>query len=244
MNNAGQVAFSAGIFKDGVTSTNNGGIWLGTPGNVNLVVREGMQVPGQAAGVNLISDFGEQFTNIHLNNTGRIAFLSGLTAPGGSTPASRGVFIATPGSLSLVAKTGDHAPGTDAGVTFDFSQPNVIRFSDGGFVAFEAFITGTGVTAGVNDYGIWAGKPGDLRLVVRRGSMIDALPGSGVDMQVVTTPVLWQHAWTADDQLLWTGFLGNAEHTLFITPIPEPAGFVALAAAAFSLCMMRRRQNW
>ena len=98
------------------------------------------------------------------------------------------------------------------------------------------------MTAEVNDYGIWAGKPGDLRLVIRRGSMIDALPGSGVDMQVVTTPVLWQHAWTADDQLLWTGFLGNAEHTLFITPIPEPAGLLAIAIAGIGLHKLRRRR--
>jgi hypothetical protein len=71
------------------------------------------------------------------------------------------------GALSLVAATGDDAPGADADAKFlTFSQPAI---NDPGFAAFlGAMKIGSGNVTKADDTGIWS-ELGALRLIAREG---------------------------------------------------------------------------
>src|SRR5262249_5162885 len=98
------------------------------------------------------------------------------TAP----PAAGQGFVPTP-----VVRSGDNAPGTPAGVTFGLppgtTDPSTVigpAINSSGTVALIVHVTGSGVTANVNDSGIWTGTAGGgVQLVARDG---DPAPiGSG-----------------------------------------------------------------
>jgi len=77
-------------------------------------------------------------------------------------------------AFRTVTLSGNAAPGTPAGVTFNtFSPPTV---NDAGDTAFEAFLAGQGVVPG-NDSGVWSESAAVLGLVAREGN---AAPGAGV----------------------------------------------------------------
>lgn len=83
--------------------------------------------------------------------------------------------------ISVVALSGQQAPGMPAGVTF-----SAIDFAFGfgylnntGHVAFLAFVQGPGITPD-NDRGIWVGRPGALALAAREGNPAPDLPAGVV----------------------------------------------------------------
>ncbi len=64
----------------------------------------------------------------------------------------------------------------------DFTIHNAINSS--GQLAFLADLTGSGVDT-TNDLGLYAGMPGDLIKIVRKGDIIDVDPGAGIDNRTV-----------------------------------------------------------
>ena len=78
-NDAGQVAFQATMVNGGVTAADDSGIWVGTPGNWTLVIREGDAAPGTG------STFGQTtgVTNL-LNGQGQLLFANNLANGNGS----------------------------------------------------------------------------------------------------------------------------------------------------------------
>jgi hypothetical protein len=78
MNDAGQIAFQASM-TGAVATTNDSGIWVGTPGNYTLVIREGDVAPGTG------STFG-QTTGVTLlmNAAGQLYFQNTLATGNGS----------------------------------------------------------------------------------------------------------------------------------------------------------------
>src|SRR5262245_4710772 len=81
-------------------------------------------------------------------------------------------------TTTVVIKSGDAAPGTPAGVVFGQATGTAFGYpgsSTTGFVAFNAGVMGPGITAGTNDFGIWAGTPGAIQLVARA---TDPAPGT------------------------------------------------------------------
>src|SRR5262245_28410835 len=88
--------------------------------------------------------------------------------------------------LRTVALTGQPAPGTLSGVSFNtfdahiFQGPPIPLFrgpvlNDAGHVAFRANLTGSGVNS-LNNQGVWSEGSGNLALVARTGS---PAPGGG-----------------------------------------------------------------
>jgi hypothetical protein len=181
LNDAGQVAFGAFLTGSGVDSSNNEGIWRGAPGSLSLVARRGSQAPGTAAGVNY-SSLGIPV----LNDAGQMAFWAFLTGSGVDSSNNQGIWQGAPGSLSLVARRGSHAPGTASGVNYSSLGHPVLN--DAGQVAFWGFLTGSGVDSSNNE-GIWRGAPGSLSLVARSGSQA-AGTASGVNYSSLGIPVL------------------------------------------------------
>lgn len=162
LNRVGQVAFLA--------SLNGGdeGIWVGRPGNLALVALTGRNAPGTSG-----LTFADLSFDISagLNSTGEVLFMARLAGTG-VTPGVNdiGIWAGAPGSVAMVARTGDQAPGA-GGATFDnlsfsFTRPVI---NGAGQVAFNSDLSGGGE-------GIWLGRPGSLSLVVRDG---DPAPDTG-----------------------------------------------------------------
>jgi hypothetical protein len=184
-NNAGQTAFASFVTGGGVDSTNSGGIWLGASGSLALVARSGSPAPGTPTGVNFATISGHVPA---LNDAGQLAFKAALTGAGVNSTNNFGLWSGAPGSLELIARTGDHAPGTEDGVVFR-SFTNVVDNTGPGWMlnaagqtAFNAQLIGSdGVSAGS---GIWAtDRSGVLQLVARRGDLLEVAPG---DFRTIT----------------------------------------------------------
>jgi hypothetical protein len=97
------------------------------------------------------------------------------------------VLVAHAAELRTVALTGQPAPGTAGGVTFEsfgsyyFRDTKIFRgpvLNDTGQTAFRANLTGGGVDS-ANYQGVWSEGSGSLALVARTGSQA---PGAAVDV--------------------------------------------------------------
>lgn len=159
LNDAGQTAFGA--------SAGSRGIWSEGTGSLTLVARGGDQAPGAPSGVN----FGGGFSRPLINNAGQTAFTADLSGSGIDATNNQGIWSEGSGSLALVAREGDHAPGTPSGVNFRFQAGVPLRpvLNDAGQTAFPAFLTGEGVDA-TNGEGVWSEGSGTLAPVARSGS--------------------------------------------------------------------------
>jgi hypothetical protein len=74
-------------------------------------------------------NFGPFSTPV-LNHVGQVAFFANLTGTGVTGSNNEGVWRGGPGSLSLVARRGDQAPGTATGV--NFGSPSIPVLNDAG----------------------------------------------------------------------------------------------------------------
>lgn len=85
-----------------------------------------------------------------------------------------GICTDTPGAATVVAKTGDAAPGTK-GSTFQFFRQPVI--GEGGHTAYIANLVTGGVASGM-DLGVWKHSPATgSSLVLRVGDQMATLSG-------------------------------------------------------------------
>jgi hypothetical protein len=153
--------------------------------------------------------------------------------------AGQAYFAGTAGNLQLLAADSQQAPGLPDGVLFDFSQTSVPVISETGYVAFAGPLKGTGVTTS-NDYAIWAGTPGNLRLVAREGDWLDVDPGPGQDLRQAWLVRITTQSFADDGRLLWTAHFTDGTSAAFFTPVPEPAGILAAAAGLIGLWRLRR----
>jgi len=172
LNAAGQSAFAASVAGPGVTVANSSGVWLGAPGSVTLLARGGDPAPGTTAGINYAS-----VGSATLNSAGRSVFVASVIGPGVTSANDDGIWLGAPGSVALLARGGDHAPGTAAGVNYSGFFGQSITLNAAGRSAFVAQVTGPGVT-NANDDGLWSGEPGSLVKVFYEG---EAAPGAGAN---------------------------------------------------------------
>ncbi len=138
LNDAGQVAFRGHLTGTGVTTTNDLGIWSGSPDELQLIARTGDQPPGTASGVRF-SDLSRPT----INNEGQIAFRGTLAGSGVSLSNNLGIWATDQtGVLQLIARS-----GTQLEVS-----PGVLRLiSDLGFVTDSG--NSDGRASGFNDLG-------------------------------------------------------------------------------------------
>jgi hypothetical protein len=216
---AGRVAFAATIgFSPAVNATNNTGIWSGMAGvgELELLIREGDQAPGTSAGV-LIGDLDGNFSVII--NGGRVAFNADLTGAGVDGTNNTGTWSTALGTLTLVAREGDPAPGTDT----TFLGVGYPAMNTAGQVAFGGVLTLPDPQDA--DLGIWIqDASGVVRLVIRDNDQIELAPGdfrtiSDVTVGLVGTGGEGGRGTTLNDagRIVFTGFLSD-RRGIFITP--------------------------
>jgi hypothetical protein len=165
VNALGQVAFIGYLQGAGISFTNNTAIFVGSPGALGLAARSGSPAPGLADGT-YFSSFTASAPP--LNAQGQVAFIANLKGTNVTIANSNSICVGSPGSVGIVARTGDPAPG--AGSTFGaFTTDPVL--GDASQVAFAAYTAAGPATAG-----IWSGGPGSLGLVALTGALV---PGGG-----------------------------------------------------------------
>ena len=89
-----------------------------------------------------------------------------------------GLWLERSGALQLIARKGSHLPGTPEDMKFGTYIPFLFpALNDAGQVAFRAFVTDGEIEVPTED-GIWAtDRSGTLRLIVRKGDMLEVTPG-------------------------------------------------------------------
>ncbi|HWL94452.1 MAG TPA: choice-of-anchor tandem repeat NxxGxxAF-containing protein [Phycisphaerae bacterium] len=138
---------------------------------VRTVALSGQSAPGTEAGV--VFEEGTPFSPLGIDAAGRTAFLGFLTGSSIDESNDRGIWTESSGTLALLARKGDPAPGTDDGVVF--SQFNEMQMNREARIVFESELTGPGVDED-NNQGIWSDGSGTLVLLARTGS---PAPGTG-----------------------------------------------------------------
>jgi hypothetical protein len=174
-NDVGHVAFSGQVTGAGVSAANDSGLWAGSPGNIQLVARDGSPAPGTGGGVSYGSF---QFGVIQINNAGQTVFENGLAGPVNASN-NHAIFSGPPGGVQLAARLGQQAAGLPAGVRYEAMRNP--RINDQGQIVF------TGTASG--HAGIWAGLPGAFQLVAYGGGQAPGTP-EGVSYHDMGLPIV------------------------------------------------------
>ncbi len=145
LNNAGTIAFQSSMTGSPLASDDTG-IWIGTPGNWTLVVREGDVAPGTGG-----STFGSTTGQImRMNGAGQLLFNNSLL--GGSNPGSSLWAWDPICGLQAVLVQGDqleYAPGlfltalNAGGIQFNNGDARPLGFADDGTVALNLSLAGS-----------------------------------------------------------------------------------------------------
>jgi hypothetical protein len=187
-----RILYNLAMTGAGVTTANDESLWLYTPGSGNaLLLREGGPAPGTAGAVFAGAEIdGFELAPTAIASNGKFIFYTSL-ALGDTTAANDGgVFIGdTTGAVSLLAREGAPAPGTNA----VFRNFNIFQtfVSSSGAALITAALTG-GTVNSTNDTGIWAGTPGALNLVARAGvTPIPGAPSGSTCDQLVSYPIVF-----------------------------------------------------
>jgi hypothetical protein len=175
-NDAGQVLFYAPL----TTGSPDSGVWLNTTGTNSLIERYNTPVPGPTPGAGAL--WAKPFDRPALNRSGAVTFTAQVSGTGITTANDTGIWSNVGGSWNAIAREGTSGPGPNLGANvyfadFGFKQLVVadetfadrIVLNSAGRVAFDAQLTGAGVTS-ANNTGIWTNPNGQLTAIARTGS--------------------------------------------------------------------------
>jgi hypothetical protein len=175
------VALPASLLVGGtVTTTNDSGLWVGTPGSLQLFMREGDNAPGAG---------GATYSGAPVPTavpSGTIAFRSGLTGTGVTSSNNIGIWAGTtPANVQLVMRAGDTAPTIGTAVT---AFNGIAVLADGSVAINATAATGGSVTT-ANNQGLFVGlTQATLQLVARKGDQAPGQP-AGVVLNGIGVPI-------------------------------------------------------
>jgi hypothetical protein len=163
---------------DNATNLKNDGIWRGVGSNVasyNCILRRGdVGLPGMPVG----SKVGNMWHS-WLTNANHGAWISWLDVDGNGTSSAPNdvysIFTDLSGTMSMVLKVGDPAPGIAGATIFSFDLPIVGGQEQ---YVFLGKVTGGGTTNADNQ-GVWRSAPngGALSLIIRTGDSMTTTEG-------------------------------------------------------------------
>ena len=147
LNDEGQTSFYAFLAGENVDSSNDGAIFSERAGELELVVRDGDQVPGSE---DVFFNLGSNNSILQFNAAGQLAFLSGLNDRV-STTIGRAAIFATDldGEVIEIVRTGDLIDVNDDPMVEDLREVSFLRFSEDKF----NFYTGGRSSSSLNDSG-------------------------------------------------------------------------------------------
>lgn len=181
INDVGRVAFTAQLSGPTVDDGNRDGVWSDRSGPMSMVLRSGQAAPGTAAEFKSIME-GMAF-NIH----GQMVIRASLAGENVSELNDQGLWFEDVGSLSLLARAGDAAPGTQ-GLAFtkpvyDYPEGSQTAdafgfplLNDSGQIAFYGNLPSVGQYQFGN--GIWRATENSLDAMAVRGSEVGGVAGA------------------------------------------------------------------
>ena len=238
LNNSGQVALSVRLGGAGSTEGNDAVIYVGPIASPSLAVRTGDPAPGTRSGVSY-----KDFWVSALNDAGQFAFSAHLQGPGVTEGWNyTALYVGSPGAMTLVARDGSQAPGTQPGVTFDTwnggSGPSAIELNDRGQLAFQAKLQGTWEVE--DGWGLFLYDPLlGTTPVARTGELFDV--GGGDLRRIEDISYNYGGGVLSDDgRLAFSLTFTDGSSGVFVATVPEPGlGLVSLGAV--SVILLGRR---
>ncbi|MFG0326129.1 MAG: choice-of-anchor tandem repeat NxxGxxAF-containing protein [Phycisphaerales bacterium JB037] len=165
-----------------ITPDSDRGVMAGPLGNFSLRAREGQPAPGTPDGVSLrlFRDGTGDPDVLNVNASGHVAFIDRLEGPGVNSSNATGIWTDLAGSLSLVAREGDPAPGTERGTIISTIYINFVEYTlainDRGQGIFGAGVENPNSQI-VNARTLWwFDATGNFRVLLRDGDVIDTNP--------------------------------------------------------------------
>jgi hypothetical protein len=217
LNPAGQLAFLS-------AAENGTAVIVGPPGAGQVVAQSDDPAPGTPAGTTFTLPLFPA-----VNAAGQVAFRAYL-APQDGPNSDASIWVGKPGAVGLVARAGNVAPGT-GGLRYgdiggDIDQYQTPALSPAGEVAFTtALVDGQ---QGFHGTALFAGKPGQVRLVAREG---DHAPNAPVNYTVGDLRPFINMAINAKGQV---AFLDNAD-TLYVVDADGRLTLIAAIGLPFQL---------
>ena len=180
--NDGTTLFAAKLLGGSVTGpTNDLGLFYGqSRDDLQMVVRSGEPEPsGTMPGVVIgdpqnVPPFNSPpiMRGYRISGDGKILVGLHLSGPGITFADDDAAYIGYPGALQVAVRRGDAAPGTAGAVMSSFLgnfNRGRMGLNDAGRICFVTDLSGGDVNGTANDAAIYAGLPGSLSLVVRKG---------------------------------------------------------------------------
>ncbi|NOZ38619.1 MAG: hypothetical protein GXP24_00150 [Planctomycetes bacterium] len=246
VNDAGQTAFIGSLTTSTGSFFTNRGIWSEGGGSLALVARDGMAAPGTGS---RFFGFGNQ-TPV-LNGVGQVAFQGFLLGFGTNSSDNSGIWSTGRGSLALLARAGNEAPGTDVDFASFARIMPVLNVANQ--TAFLGNLTGSDVNSN-NDRGIWAEDlSGVLTLIAREGDLLDVDGGPGKDFRTIRSLTFVGNSGNEDGrrsgfnalgQLAFGATFTDGTSGIFVSnlvAIPEPSTLVFVGVSGVCLLLGRRR---
>lgn len=176
---SGHTTFQGKILSDTPSESYDWGFWMAEPDNtIRLIARTGGSALGTPEGsvFNNFRKFSES-----PDGDGRVAFTADLRIGQGDVTEenNEGIWSDLGGELSLVAREGWIASGTDGALFGGFDS--IERLNDEGHTVFGARLQHhPGTVTEANDSGIWSEEIDGLRLLAREGSHAPGTPEGAV----------------------------------------------------------------
>lgn len=184
LSDTGRTAFLGRLSGSGITDANDRGYWGTSPiHGIAPIFREGQQTPGLPSGVLFGDPYSSFFQNI--NAAGDATFVVHLTGDGVTDDNDVAMWSESgPTGLHLVAREGDQAPGTPAGVRLDELSFTFVQ-NMSGQILFRSTLTGPGVDES-NDTALWLqDADGGTTLLARAGQ---TAPGTAMPFSFIQYP--------------------------------------------------------
>jgi hypothetical protein len=181
VNNAGQVVFQSILTGgDVVGTTNNDGLWIGSPGSITLLFRKGQSAPANVGDATLLMDAAPTF-GLFANGRGDAGWVSkyrlntGTANPATQNVNQNAIFGVINGELTELLRQNTQIPGLPDGMLSATGNGAPFSFVAGGFtnpgtIFAHCKLAGAGVTTGFDDASILKRDPasGDWSFVVRQ----------------------------------------------------------------------------
>ncbi len=217
----GNIAFRSLITGPGVTTTNDGTIFIfPASGDPFAVAREGEVAPG-TGGARYLSISAPLLVN------GRIAFTATLTGTGVTSANNQGIFSGSPASVALVARKGDLISTAGANII----SINDFAISQEGAVVFRTILTGGLVTTS-NDSCILHSFGGLTILAGREGTLLPSVSATARIGDLSNGPLVAPSQGLAEAVAPLTGAGSGSTNTLFRYTLVEPQIIARAKAAA------------
>jgi hypothetical protein len=176
----GRVVYGAQLTGDGINTLNNDTIWADDNGFKQILMRDGQAAPGLPSGTIMT-----HVQTPYADSAGHLAFTSTIAGPDTNSTNSEAIFSTTGGSLHLVARLGQAAPGVGAPANFLSLPPTLIKV-DGNATLFLATVRGA---ADRDIQATFVDRNGTLTAITYDGQ---PAPGMGVGYSVGYSPSLYQ----------------------------------------------------